>query len=74
MSKATKIQLDLAQQFAIERISRAIEEVESPEEIRAIAKEFLINWQLQKAATNWVINHASQVVREQLRKHSEASS
>jgi hypothetical protein len=50
-----QIALTVAQQFEIERFSRAIDANADTEQLRSIAKQLLQAWQTQKAATNWVM-------------------
>lgn len=50
-----QIALTVAQQFEIERFSRAIDANADAEQLRSIAKQLLQAWHTQKAATNWVI-------------------
>lgn len=47
--------LSTAQQFDLERMSRAIEQTHDPKVLQGIAKQLLQAWQSQKAATQWVI-------------------
>ena len=52
---SSAISLSTAQQFEIERFSRAIDATADPEDLKALAKQLLQAWQTQTAATNWVI-------------------
>jgi hypothetical protein len=58
---SSAISLSTAQQFEIERFSRAIDATADPAQLQAIAKQLLRAWQTQKAATTWAINQ--QMVR-----------
>jgi hypothetical protein len=50
------MELTPAQQFEIERISRAIDATVDPQQLRKIAKQLLQAWHIQKAATHWWIH------------------
>lgn len=52
---AAPIQLSTAQQFEIERFSRAIDGTTDPEVLRRLCRQLLQAWQVQKAATQWVM-------------------
>ena len=47
--------LSASQSFELERFSRAIDAATDLAELRAITKQLLQAWQLQRAATNWAI-------------------
>jgi hypothetical protein len=49
------LNLSISQQFDIERFNRAIDDSENIDEIRGIAKQLLMAWQTQRAATNWIM-------------------
>ncbi|MDI9406559.1 MAG: hypothetical protein QM522_07605 [Chitinophagaceae bacterium] len=49
------IELSIAQQFEIERFSRAIDANADADQLRSLAKQLLQAWHTQKAATNWAI-------------------
>jgi hypothetical protein len=49
-------ELTIGQQFEIERFNRAIDATADAEQLRALAKQLLQAWHLQKAATSWVIS------------------
>jgi hypothetical protein len=49
------IELSTAQRFEIERFSRAIDTTTDVVVLRALAKQLLQAWQVQRAATNWVM-------------------
>jgi hypothetical protein len=49
------IELSIAQQFEIERFSRAIDANADADQLRNLAKQLLQAWHTQKAATNWAI-------------------
>lgn len=52
------MELSLSQRFELERMKRTIDETESVEELREIAKKLLEAWQSQKAATQWAMRQA----------------
>jgi hypothetical protein len=47
--------LSLGQQFELERMSRAIDATADLEELQGLAKQLLMAWHSQKAATEWVL-------------------
>jgi hypothetical protein len=47
--------LSLGQQFELERMSRAIDATADLEELQGLAKQLLMAWHSQKAATEWVM-------------------
>jgi hypothetical protein len=49
------LQLTIAQQFELERMSRTIDGVNDVPTLRKLAKQLLQAWQTQKAATQWMI-------------------
>ena len=49
------IELSIAQQFEIERFSRAIDANADADQLRNLATQLLQAWHTQKAATNWAI-------------------
>lgn len=49
------IALTMGQQFEIERFGRAIDATSDPQALRGIAKQLLMAWHSQKAATNWIM-------------------
>jgi hypothetical protein len=50
------MELTTAQQFELERMSRAIDATNDPAALRGLAKQLLQAWQSQKAATRWVMD------------------
>ncbi len=50
-----KVDLSIGQQFEIERFNRAIDATADPDQLRHLAKQLLQAWQMQKAATHWVM-------------------
>jgi hypothetical protein len=48
--------LTIDQEFELERFSRAIDSSCDAEELRAVAKQLLRAWHLQKAAASWLIS------------------
>ena len=49
------IQLTTEQQFQIEQFNRALDTTQDPEQLRHLARELMQAWQIQKAATCWVL-------------------
>jgi hypothetical protein len=47
--------LSLDQEFELERMNRAIEATANLEELQGLAKQLLLAWHSQKAATAWVM-------------------
>jgi hypothetical protein len=47
--------LSLGQQFELERMNRAIESTADLQALQGLAKELLLAWHSQKAATQWVM-------------------
>ena len=47
--------LTLGQQFELERMSRAIDATADLEELQQLAKQLLMAWHNQKAATAWAL-------------------
>lgn len=47
--------LSLDQEFELERMNRAIEATADLEELQGLAKQLLLAWHSQKAATAWVM-------------------
>ena len=47
--------LSLDQEFELERRNRAIEATANLEELQGLAKQLLLAWHSQKAATAWVM-------------------
>ena len=64
MSQA--IALTLGQTFEVERFSRAIDSTRDVKELQGIAKQLLLAWQTQKAATNWVMKQQMAPIRDRL--------
>lgn len=56
MVMSRQSELTIGQQFEIERFNRAIDATADAEQLRALAKQLLQAWHLQKAATSWVIS------------------
>lgn len=50
------LNLSISQQFDIERFNRAIDESRDIEKLRGIAKQLLMAWQTQRAATISLMN------------------
>lgn len=57
MPVGSSMDLSTFQQFEIERLKRAIDNTTDIETLKAISKQLLQAWQVQRAATNWVIHH-----------------
>lgn len=53
--KMDAIRLTTAQEFEIERMSRAIDAASDPVVLRNIAKKLLRAWMVQKSATLWAM-------------------
>jgi ribosomal protein S10 len=49
------IKLTTGQQFELERFSRAIDATSDLQQLQSLAKKLLVAWQVQVAATRWVI-------------------
>ncbi len=47
--------LSLGQQFELERMNRAIDATADLEALQGLAKQLLMAWHSQKAATQWVM-------------------
>jgi hypothetical protein len=47
--------LSLGQQFELERMNRAIESTADLQTLQGLAKQLLLAWHSQKAATQWVM-------------------
>ena len=54
------IQLSTNQAFEVERLSRAIDGTTDTEQLQGLAKQLLKAWQMQRAATTWVMQHQFQ--------------
>jgi|TARA_B100000073_G_scaffold61002_1_gene45245 Ribonuclease G/E len=52
------IALTLGQKFQIEKFSREIDSSKDVQQLRAIAKDLLIAWQQQQAASAWAIRQS----------------
>lgn len=64
-----EINLSLGQRFDLARMNLAIESLSDVEELRKVAKELFEAWQLQRAATNWVISQQTGWSPNDLRDH-----
>lgn len=49
------LSLSLGQQFELERMNRAIDATADLEALQGLAKQLLMAWHSQKAATQWVM-------------------
>ncbi|CAK23314.1 hypothetical protein [Synechococcus sp. CS-197] len=49
------IALTLGQKFEIEKFSREIDSSNDPQALRSIAKDLLVAWKQQQAASAWVL-------------------
>ena len=49
------IALTIGQMFEIEKFSREIDSSKDVEELQSIAKQLLVAWKQQQAASSWVI-------------------
>ena len=52
------IALTLVQKFQIEKFSREIDSSKDVQQLRSIAKDLLIAWQQQQAASAWAIRQS----------------
>ena len=52
------IALTLGQKFEIEKFSREIDNSQDLQQLRSIAKDLLIAWQQQQAASAWAIRQS----------------
>ena len=50
-----KLELSLTQLYEIERLGRAIEELDDIGQLKEICKQMLRAWMTQKAACNWLM-------------------
>lgn len=57
MLVASSMDFSTFQQFEIEKLNRAIDNTTDIESLKAISRQLLQAWQVQRAATNWVIHH-----------------
>tara|TARA_B100002052_G_C15701288_1_gene515178 strand:- start:57 stop:233 length:177 start_codon:yes stop_codon:yes gene_type:complete len=55
------IALTLGQKFEIEKFSREIDNSKDVQKLRDIAKQLLVSWKQQQAATAWVIQQAKEL-------------
>ena len=53
--------LTLGQKFEIEKFSREIDNSKDVQKLRDIAKQLLVSWKQQQAATAWVIQQAKEL-------------
>jgi len=56
--------LTLDQQFELDKFTRIIDKADSKEQLRAISKQMLKAWFVQRAAVNYVLKQKLQEVRE----------
>ena len=54
------IALTLGQKFEIEKFSREIDNSDDLAALRSIAKELLVAWKQQQAASAWIVRQQSQ--------------
>ena len=54
------IALTLGQKFEIEKFSREIDNSEDLSALKSIAKDLLMAWQQQQAASAWIVRQQSQ--------------
>ena len=52
------IALTLGQKFEIEKFSREIENSDDVPALRSIAKELLVAWKQQQAASTWILRQS----------------
>lgn len=53
-----KISLTSAQEFEIEKMSRIIDSIDSIPDLKALSKQLLYGWMVQRAGTSWAIRQA----------------
>jgi hypothetical protein len=56
--------LTLDQQFELDKFTRVIDKADSKEKLRAISKQLLKAWFVQRAAVNFVLKQKLQEVKE----------
>ncbi|WP_041434842.1 hypothetical protein [Synechococcus sp. CC9605] len=54
------IALTLGQKFEIEKFSREIDNSDDLSALKSIAKDLLVAWQQQQAASAWIVRQQSQ--------------
>ena len=54
------IALTLGQKFEVEKFSREIDNSDDLASLRSIAKDLLLAWQQQQAASAWIVRQQSQ--------------
>ena len=54
------IALTLGQKFEIEKFSREIDNSDDISALKSIAKDLLVAWQQQQAASAWIVRQQSQ--------------
>ncbi|MCY3848879.1 MAG: hypothetical protein OXG12_09010 [Cyanobacteria bacterium MAG COS4_bin_21] len=54
------IALTLGQKFEVEKFSREIDNSDDLASLRSIAKELLVAWKQQQAASAWIVRQQSQ--------------
>ena len=54
------IALTLGQKFEIEKFSREIDNSDDLADLKSIAKELLVAWKQQQAASAWIVRQQSQ--------------
>ena len=54
------IALTLGQKFEVEKFSREIDNSDDVASLRSIAKELLLAWKQQEAASAWIVRQQSQ--------------
>ena len=52
------IALTLGQKFEIEKFSRQIDNSDDPQALRSIAKDLLLAWKQQQAASAWILRQS----------------
>jgi hypothetical protein len=77
------MELSVAQRFEIERIGRAIDATTDVATLQGIAKQLLHTWQVQRAATTWMMRQtlprqqnapATEMARAPVRPNQNSSS
>ena len=55
------VNLNVSQQFDVERMNRAIESTIDQQQLQVLAKQLLQAWHAQRAATVWVMRQREQL-------------
>ena len=60
-AKAVPVSLTLSQQFEVEMLCREIDKSQDLAELRSMAKDLLIAWKYQQAASAWLMHQSSSI-------------